>query len=201
MPNEMDDAQAEAGEARSDAKRAPSMRADFNDDFIRRLRLGRPPVGYDTKGKLKFEDDPSCKGYILWDTNQASPPGFGLRVGGKKTYIVRRKVDGRPIMPTVGNYADFESIAQAREKAAEMAREMIATGRKPRRLRTDYNHRRSLSNNIVADAGTARPANACAHHVVALKDEQAEGDLLQRDLPHGAAQSVVDRLAARGEAR
>ena len=40
--------------------------------------------------------------------------------------------------------------------------------------RTDYNHRRSLSNNIVAEAGAARPANACAHHVVALKDEQAE---------------------------
>ena len=137
MPKEMDDAQAEAGEARSDAKRAPSMRADFNDDFIRRLRLGKPPVGYDAKGKLKFEDDPSCKGYILWDTNQASPPGFGLRVGGKKTYIIRRKIDGRSIMPTVGNYADFESIAQAREKAAEMAREMIATGRNPNELRRE----------------------------------------------------------------
>ncbi len=49
------------------------------------------------------------------------------------------------------------------------AQQLLANAR-----RTDYNHRRALSNNIVADAGAARPANACAHHVVALKDEQAE---------------------------
>ena len=40
--------------------------------------------------------------------------------------------------------------------------------------RTAYNHRRTLSNNIVAESGKARPANACAHHIVALKDDQAE---------------------------
>ncbi|MGN6526225.1 MAG: AHH domain-containing protein [Burkholderiaceae bacterium] len=41
-------------------------------------------------------------------------------------------------------------------------------------LRHDYNHRRRLSANIVADSGSSRPANACAHHVVALRAEQAE---------------------------
>ena len=139
MSNEMDDAakSADGGESEGGAKRAPSMKADFNDDFSRRLRLDRPPAGYDAKGKLRFAEDPTCKSYILWDTNQASPPGFGLRVGGKKTYIIRRKIDGRSIMPTVGNYADFESIAQAREKAAEMARAMIATGRNPNELRRE----------------------------------------------------------------
>ena len=40
--------------------------------------------------------------------------------------------------------------------------------------RDDYNHRRSLSKNIVANSGQARPADACAHHIVALRDEQAE---------------------------
>ncbi len=40
--------------------------------------------------------------------------------------------------------------------------------------RSGYNHRRTLSNNIVAGSGAPRPINACAHHVVALKDEQAE---------------------------
>lgn len=40
--------------------------------------------------------------------------------------------------------------------------------------RSGYNHRRTLSNYIVADSGATRPINVCAHHVVALKDEQAE---------------------------
>ncbi len=40
--------------------------------------------------------------------------------------------------------------------------------------RRDYNHRRTLSRNIVADAIAPRPANACAHHIVALKHEDAE---------------------------
>ena len=44
--------------------------------------------------------------YILWDSHRMAPPGFGVRVAGKKTYVLRRKVDGRSIMPTVGNVAD-----------------------------------------------------------------------------------------------
>jgi len=39
--------------------------------------------------------------------------------------------------------------------------------------RREYNHRRTLSRNIVAAAGQARPAAACAHHIVALKDGEA----------------------------
>ena len=38
--------------------------------------------------------------------------------------------------------------------------------------RQDYNHRRRLSSNIVA-AGQSRPVDACAHHIVALRDADA----------------------------
>ena len=49
------------------------------------------------------------------------------------------------------------------------AQELLANAQ-----RASYNHRRKLSDNIVAESGQARPKNACAHHIVALKDDQAE---------------------------
>ena len=40
--------------------------------------------------------------------------------------------------------------------------------------RRGYNHRRTLARNLVKVRGSAKPANACAHHVVALNDDQAQ---------------------------
>lgn len=39
--------------------------------------------------------------------------------------------------------------------------------------RRDYNHRRTLSRNIVQATSQPRPVNACAHHIVALRDLEA----------------------------
>lgn len=39
--------------------------------------------------------------------------------------------------------------------------------------RREYNHRRTLSRNLVAAAQQPRPAAVCAHHIVALKDDEA----------------------------
>jgi hypothetical protein len=39
--------------------------------------------------------------------------------------------------------------------------------------RKDYNHRRTLSRNIVAATSQSRPVNTCAHHIVALGDPEA----------------------------
>ncbi|HET7332493.1 AHH domain-containing protein [Dyella sp.] len=39
--------------------------------------------------------------------------------------------------------------------------------------RREYNHRRTLSRNIVAATSQSRPANTCAHHIVALHDQEA----------------------------
>lgn len=36
-----------------------------------------------------------------------------------------------------------------------------------------YNHRRTLSRNIVAATSKSRPGNVCAHHIVALGDPEA----------------------------
>ena len=40
--------------------------------------------------------------------------------------------------------------------------------------RSSANHRRTLARNLNTDSGQARPANVCAHHVVASKDIRAE---------------------------
>ncbi len=39
--------------------------------------------------------------------------------------------------------------------------------------RRDYNHRRTLSRNLVAATEQSRPASSCAHHIVALRDGEA----------------------------
>lgn len=39
--------------------------------------------------------------------------------------------------------------------------------------RKDYNHRRTLSRNIVSATGSRRPANVCAHHIVAVNEDGA----------------------------
>ncbi|MDP3493862.1 MAG: integrase arm-type DNA-binding domain-containing protein [Hyphomonadaceae bacterium] len=134
MANVADSAEAGVGEDKS--RRAPPLRAELNDGFIKRLRLPRPPLGYDSKGKLAFatEDDPLSKSYILWDSSRDSPPGFGVKVAGKKTYILRRKVHGKSILAKIGNVADFDDIAKARKRAAQMALQMLDTGRNPNEI-------------------------------------------------------------------
>ena len=100
---------AKGSSSKGEAKRAPPLRAELNDSFIARLRREKPPTGYDKKGKLVFasEEDLTSTGYILWDASRDAPPGFGVKVAGKKTYILRRKVHGKSILAKVGNFGDY----------------------------------------------------------------------------------------------
>lgn len=66
-------------------------------------------------------------------------PGFGLKVAGKKTYILRRKVMGKSMLSKAGNFADFENIQQARKRAAELALKMVETGQNPNTLARQFN--------------------------------------------------------------
>ncbi|WP_414442483.1 tyrosine-type recombinase/integrase [Burkholderia sp. 22PA0106] len=118
--------------------------------LIKRLKLAEKPVGLDAKGAMVFETNPDGKAYILWDSNRDAPPGFGVRVAGKKTYIIRRKVGGVSIMPTVGNVADFLDLGPARKKAAELARSMIDTGKNPNRVRREAGSLEPTLGDIVA---------------------------------------------------
>ncbi|WP_123863545.1 tyrosine-type recombinase/integrase [Burkholderia plantarii] len=118
--------------------------------LIKRLKLADKPVGLDAKGAMVFETNPDGKAYILWDSNRDAPPGFGVRVAGKKTYIIRRKIGGVSIMPTVGNVADFLDLGLARKKAAELARSMIDTGKNPNRVKREAGALEPTLGDIVA---------------------------------------------------
>lgn len=131
-----------AGASPSGSKdRKPSWKAELNDNYCKLRRLELPPVGYDKQGKLVFASKPvdSPQSYILWDTSRDAPPGFGLKVAGKKVYILRRKVMGKSMLSTVGNFADFESIQKARARAGELARKMVETGQNPNTLARQFN--------------------------------------------------------------
>ena len=91
-------------------KRKPAFKADLDIKIIKALSLAKAPTGYGSDGKLVFAPNPpkdkdgnalgpALTSYIIWDSNQAAPPGFGIRIAAKKTYIIRRKVLGRSIMP------------------------------------------------------------------------------------------------------
>lgn len=120
------------------------MKTDLTIKLIKTLTLDQLPVGIDAKGHLVFADNfreikgkPNSKfkpSYILWDANREAPPGFGVRVAAKKTYVLRRKVNGKSLMPTVGNFADFNRIELARARAADLARTMVETGMNPNEL-------------------------------------------------------------------
>ncbi len=58
------------------------------------------------------------KSYILWDSSQHALAGFWVKISTKKTYVLRRKVNGVSRMPTIGNFADFNKIEDARTRAA-----------------------------------------------------------------------------------
>ena len=112
------------------------MKTELTMALIKRLKLESKPVSVDAKGELVFEPNPSGKDYIVYDASQEAPPGFGVRIAKKKTFIIRRKVHGKSFMPTVGNVADFmadtkSAMQNARAKAAKMALEIVETRANP----------------------------------------------------------------------
>ena len=77
----------------------------------------------------KAKPAPQDKRYILWD---ALMPSMGLRVTdkGHKSFLVQRRVNGRMVKLTLGEYPAV-SLAEAREKAQAAVKEM-ARGIDPR---------------------------------------------------------------------
>src|SRR5271163_1510525 len=61
-------------------------------------------------------------------------PGFGLRISaprpgsrqGRKTWIAMGRVDGKPVMETIGTLAQIPKVEKAREAAREAIRKMKA---------------------------------------------------------------------------
>jgi integrase len=107
------------------------MKTELSQDLVLRLNVAQKPSGLDPKGRLIFEDNPEQKEWILYDTHRKAPIGFGVKVAKGKTYIIQRKIDGRPLKIRVGNISDFEKIDAAREAARLLADEAKKTGTNP----------------------------------------------------------------------
>jgi integrase len=164
-----------------ESKRAPAWRAELNDNYCKLRRRERPPVGYGPDGKLLFaKDDVAPETYILWDVSRDAPPGFGLKVAGKKTFILRRKVMGKSMLSKVGNFADFEKIQDARAKAATLALAMVATGQNPNAMAREKN---------AAEVTLKQAMHAYREHIVERTQRPAKPETLK----------VYDRVMRRHE--
>jgi integrase len=112
------------------------MKFPLTMPFIKNLSVHKRPVGIDPQGQIICEANPAETPYIIYDSTRDAPVGFGIKVAGKKTFIIRRKVDGKSMTAKVGDVADFMSdgkspLTRARESAAGLATEMRGTGRNP----------------------------------------------------------------------
>jgi integrase len=172
----------EAPAGAADSKTVRVWRAELNDNYCKLRKLDYPPVGYDGNGKLTFAKDAvsNPESYILWDTSRDAPPGFGLKVAGKKTYILRRKVMGKSMLAKVGNFADFEKIQTARAKAAELALAMVATGQNPNVMAREQN---------AAEVTLKQAMLAYREHIVERTQRPAKPETLK----------VYDRVMRRHE--
>jgi integrase len=74
-----------------------------------------------TKRSVDTLASPGPDRFVVWDTELK---GFGLRLteGGRKTYVVKYRVDGRQRWFTIGQHGSPWTAEQARAKAAEVLR-------------------------------------------------------------------------------
>ena len=83
--------------------RKPAFKADLDVKIIKGFSLAKVSTGYGPEGKLVFAPNPlrdkdgkamglAATSYIIWDGNQSAPPGFGVRIAAKKTYISLCKI-------------------------------------------------------------------------------------------------------------
>jgi integrase len=111
------------------------MKISLTMPLIKSLSVELKPVTVDGGGKVVFESNPLAKDYIVWDTSQDAPPGFGVRVARKKTFVIRRKFNGKSIMASLGNVADYvgekSPLSKARSDAAAIVLKMRETGKNP----------------------------------------------------------------------
>src|SRR4051794_24162865 len=104
---------------------------------------------------------PATGRVTYWDRHL---PGFGLRVAaprpgtreGRKTWVAMGRVDGKPVLETLGTLAQIPKVDKARE-AARTALAQMKSGTKPLDARRADRERRA------ADAAMAA---AAAHEAV-----------------------------------
>jgi hypothetical protein len=74
---------------------------------------------------------PSSGSVTIWDEGKDHVTGFGLRIhaGGKRSFFINYRIDGRERRQTIGAYPRW-SVSAARERAKEL-RKRIEKGEDP----------------------------------------------------------------------
>lgn len=106
------------------------MKVELNQSLVLKLVFSLKPTVI-TNGRIQHSE-PNAVPYIITDCHRDAPVGFGVKVGStKKTYFIQRKVGGKLIKTKVGNVGDFPTIDAAREKARDLVKIAMDTGRNP----------------------------------------------------------------------
>jgi integrase len=111
--------------------RATTIRTILTRAIVLKLKREDRPVGVDAKGIIRFAPNTSTDDYIVWDGHSDAPAGFGVRVSARKTYVLRRKVNGVSRTVKVGNVSDFLDLSDARARASTLALQVQRTGKNP----------------------------------------------------------------------
>lgn len=112
------------------------MKMKLTGSIVAQLQIGTKPILHIKDGKVALakvgQPNPSHTPYIVFDAEQDSPVGFGVKVAQRnKTYVIQRRVGKRVIKIKVGNVTDFISLDQARLRARELVNEAMASGQNP----------------------------------------------------------------------
>jgi len=85
------------------------VKTELTVALLKSLSPDRKPVGFDQKGKIIYEENAGGEPYIVFDASPGAPLGFGVKVGGRKTFIVQRKVEGKTSYFSAGfRYGEVE---------------------------------------------------------------------------------------------
>jgi hypothetical protein len=114
------------------------MKVPLNQDIVFRMSItSRSKLKDKSEGKGKnaivFEPFNGAE-YIVYDSSQNSPRGFGVRVGKtSKRYIVQRKVGTKITKWVVGGCGDM-TLDDARDKARAGIQESVRHGESPTKI-------------------------------------------------------------------
>jgi integrase len=110
------------------------VKTELTIALIKSLRLDKKPVGRGADGRILYEDNPRGEPYFVFDASSGAPPGFGVKVAKRKTFVVQRKVEGKTFRATLGSVAEFlgdGGMEAVRVKAAQMGASIRASGVNP----------------------------------------------------------------------
>lgn len=135
------------------------MKMKLTGTIVAQLQIDTKPILHIKDGKVALaktgQPNPEKTPYIVFDAEQDSPIGFGVKVARRnKTYVIQRRVGERVIKIKVGNVTDFISLDQARLRARELVNEAMQTGQNPVVMR------RHLADVVVAASLTLPEAMA-----------------------------------------